>query len=79
MKKLCTLLIAILMAQSIFAQISNETFTSGTTGNRQKLGIYKPAGYTDKQPYPLIVVLNANTLMEQPCVITNNFKKCPNV
>ena len=64
MKKLCTLLIAILMAQSIFAQISNETFTSGKTGNRQKLGIYKPAGYTDKQPDPLIVVLNANTLME---------------
>ena len=64
MKKLCTLLIAILMAQSIFAQISNETFTSGTTGNRQKLGIYKPAGYTDKQTYPLIVVLNANTLIE---------------
>ena len=64
MKKICTLLIALLMAQSIFAQISNETFTSGKTGNRQKLGIYKPAGYTDKQTYPLIVVLNANTLME---------------
>ena len=64
MKKLCTLLIALLMAQSIFAQISNETFTSAKTGKRQKLGLYKPTGYTDKKVYPLIVVLNANTLME---------------
>ena len=64
MKKLCTLLIALLMAQSIFAQISNETFTSGKTGKRQKIGLYKPTGYTDKKVYPLIVVLNANTLME---------------
>lgn len=64
MKKLFTLLITLLMAQSIFAQISNETFTSGKTGKRQKLGLYKPTGYTDKKVYPLIVVLNANTLME---------------
>nr|WP_314288646.1 alpha/beta hydrolase-fold protein [uncultured Capnocytophaga sp.] len=64
MKKLFTLLISLLMAQSILAQISNEVFTSGKTGKRQKLGIYKPAGYSDKQTYPLIIVLNGNTLME---------------
>ena len=46
MKKLFTLLIALLMAQSIFAQISNETFTSAKTGKRQKLGLYKTLYFT---------------------------------
>jgi len=54
---LCTL-------QSAVAQYTTETFSSAKLERKQKIGIYKPDNYSDKQAYPLLVVLNANSLME---------------
>ena len=64
MKKICTFIIALLVFQGVFAQFSTETFSSGKMGRKQKIGIYKPEKYSDKQSYPLLVVLNAETLMD---------------
>ena len=50
--------------QSAVAQYTTETFSSAKLERKQKIGIYKPDNYSDKQAYPLLVVLNANSLME---------------
>ena len=64
MKKFLTIVIALVTLQSAFSQVISETFSSGRLNRKQKIGIYKPEKYTDRQAYPLIVVLNAETLME---------------
>ena len=64
MKKYLTIVIALVTLQSAFSQVISETFSSGRLNRKQKIGIYKPEKYTDRQAYPLIVVLNAETLME---------------
>jgi len=64
MKKICTFILSLVVLPSLFAQFTTESFSSGKMERKQKIGIYKPSNYSDKQSYPLIVVLNAETLME---------------
>ncbi len=64
MKKLITLFILLVMGQNAFSQITTETFSSGRLNRKQKIAIYKPEKYSDKDTYPLLVVLGAETLME---------------
>ena len=52
------------MGQNAFSQITTETFSSGRLNRKQKIAIYKPEKYSDKDTYPLLVVLGAETLME---------------
>ena len=64
MKKISTLLLVLLALPNVFAQFTTENFSSGKLNRSQKIGIYKPANYSDKQSYPLLVVLDAETLLE---------------
>ena len=64
MKKISTLLLVLLVLPNVFAQFTTENFSSGKLNRSQKIGIYKPANYSDKQSYPLLVVLDAETLLE---------------
>ncbi len=64
MKKVITLLLVLCALPNVFAQFNTETFSSARMGRSQKIGIYKPANYSDKQSYPLLVVLDAETLLE---------------
>ena len=64
MKKVITLLLVLCVLPNVFAQFNTETFSSARMGRSQKIGIYKPANYSDKQSYPLLVVLDAETLLE---------------
>lgn len=64
MKRFCTFMVALWAFQSIFAQYTTESFSSAKMGKKQKIGIYKPEKYSDKQTYPLLVVLSGETLME---------------
>ena len=64
MKKISTLLLVLLALPNVFAQFMTENFSSGKLNRSQKIGIYKPANYSDKQSYPLLVVLDAETLLE---------------
>ena len=64
MKKVITLLLVLCALPNVFAQFTTENFSSGKLNRSQKIGIYKPANYSDKQSYPLLVVLDAETLLE---------------
>lgn len=58
------LLIAFVCLQNAFGQIISEEFNSSRLNDKRKIAIYLPEGYSDKEAYPLFVVLDAVALME---------------
>lgn len=64
MKKIFSLGFLFLFLGTAYAQIISEEFSSRKLGEKRKLVIYLPEKYSDKEAYPLLVVLNAGSLME---------------
>lgn len=73
MKKLF-LLIAFAVLQKGFGQIISEEFNSSRLNDKRKIAIYLPEQYSEKEVYPLFVVLDAGSLMEPVIAATRYYE-----
>ncbi|MDO5607157.1 MAG: alpha/beta hydrolase-fold protein [Capnocytophaga sp.] len=64
MKKLLLSFIVLLACPKLSAQVTSEAFNSQKMNETRRIAIYTPEGYDRKQTYPLLVVLDADHLME---------------
>ncbi|ATA89563.1 esterase [Capnocytophaga stomatis] len=68
------LLIAFLFLQNVFGQITSEEFSSSRLNDKRKIAIYLPEGYSERESYPLFVVLDAASLMEPMIAATRYYE-----
>ena len=68
------LLAAFLFLQNVFGQIISEEFSSSRLNGKRKIAIYLPEKYSEKESYPLFVVLDAAALMESVIASTRYYE-----
>lgn len=78
MKKLI-LFMAFLFLQNAFGQVISEEFTSSRLNGKRKIAIYLPENFSNKEAYPLLVVLDAASLMESVIATTRYYEYIQNM
>ncbi|MDO5104847.1 alpha/beta hydrolase [Capnocytophaga sp.] len=78
MKKLL-LFFALLFLQNGFTQVISEEFNSNRLNGKRKIAIYLPEKFSEKEGYPLLVVLDAASLMESVIATTRYYEYAHNM
>ncbi len=78
MKRLI-LFVAFLFLQNAFGQVISEEFTSSRLNGKRKIAIYLPENFSNKEAYPLLVVLDAASLMESVIATTRYYEYIQNM